>query len=162
LVSLELSASRGQLAPGEKGQLTVRVRGTEQRLELEARNLTPETIRLLGGETQRVITRGGAENASVLQLQGRKAGEFSISVRLIPMASGLPDTEAARQKLLAARRVAPSGWGWRIDRVIEKIEKNPQNALAARNELEKLLALRPGGEFGALIEDAWQILLILR
>jgi hypothetical protein len=162
LVSLELSASRGQLAPGEKGQLTVRVRGTEQRLELEARNLTPETIRLLGGETQRVMTRGGAENVSVLQLQGRKAGDYSISVRLIPMASGLPDTEAARQKLLAARRLAPSGWGWRIDRVIEKIEKNPQNALAARNELERLLALKPGGEFGALIEDAWQILLNLR
>jgi hypothetical protein len=161
LVGIELTTARAQLAPREKGALTVRIRGSEQRLELETRNLSPDVVKLVGGDVQRVVSRGGAENTAVLQLEGRKAGDYSISVRLIPMASGLPDTEAARQKLLAARRAAPGGWGWRVDRVIEKIERHPQNALAARNELERLLALKPGGEFGALLEDAWRILLSL-
>jgi hypothetical protein len=52
-----------------------------------------------------------------------------------------------------------TGWGWRLTRVIEQMEKNPQNALQVRTELEKLLSLHPQGEFGKLIEAAWLILL---
>ena len=160
LVSLEISAEKKQLAPKEKGKLTVVARGSELRLEVEVRNLTPDVVKMPeGAKVLRTATRGGAENAAEIELEGRRAGEFSVSVRLIPPVAGLPDIETARQKLVAARRIAPQGWGGRLDGLIERLEKNPQDELRVRRELEKMLAEKPEGEFGRLLEAAWKILL---
>lgn len=159
LVALDVSAEKQQLAPKQKAKLTVHARGTEQKLEVEFRNLTPDIVKMEDSDVLRRTTRGGAENSAEVQLEGRRDGEFSVSVRLIPLALGLPDTEAARQKLLAARKLAPVGWHSRVDSVIDRLEKNPQDVPKARNELEKMLAEKPPGEFGRLLEAAWLILL---
>jgi len=84
LVSLELSATKKQLAPREKGKLTVRVRGSEQRLLIEARNLTPEVVKLPRGNLQRVTSSGGANNTAEIEMQGLRVGDFSLSARLVP------------------------------------------------------------------------------
>jgi len=159
LVALELAWEKKQLKPKEKGKLFVRIRGTQQRLEVEARNLTPEVVKLRRGDVQRLITTGGPHNLAAIEMEGRHAGDFSVSVRLVPVAAGLPDTEAARQRLLAARRVAPAGWDERVDQLIRRIEHNPQDALKIRNELERMLSEKPPGEFGQLLEAAWHVLL---
>ena len=159
LVSLELSAMKKQLAPREKGKLTVRVRGSEQRLLIEARNLTPEVIKLPRGNLQRVTSSGGAINTAEIEVQGLRVGDFSLSVRLVPGAAGLPDMEAVRQQLLTARRLATGGWPERVDRVVQRIERNPQDVLRVQDELEKMLAEHPEGEFGRLLEAAWRELL---
>jgi hypothetical protein len=160
LVAFELASEKPHLAPREKCKFTVRVRGTEQPVEIELRNLTPDTVKLAEDDSVvRVRSTGGADNKAQVVLEGRRAGDFSLSARLIPQAAGLPDIEAARQKLLSARKVAQPGWGARLDRLIERLEKNPQEAAKVRNELEKLLALRPPGELAQLIEAAWLILL---
>ena len=159
LVAFELASEKKQLAPKEKSKLVVRVRGSEQPLELEARNLTPEVAKLAGGNVQRLTTRGGRDNTAMILIEGRRPGNFSLGFRLIPAAAGLPDTQAARQHLLAARRLAPEGWGARVDRLLQRMERNPQDALKVRNDLEKLLAENPPGEFGRLLEAAWRILL---
>ena len=77
VVRLEVSADKPQLAPKEKGLLTVRAHGTLTRVELEARNLTPEIVRLRDGVVQRVTTKGGVENTATLRLEGRARGEYS-------------------------------------------------------------------------------------
>ena len=160
VVSLEVSAEKKQLAPKEKGKLTVLARGSEQRLEIEIRNSTPDEVKLPEGvEVLRARTRGGAANSAEVELEGRRAGDFSVSVRLIPPVAGLPDIETARQKLVAARRIAPSGWAGRVDRLIQRLEQHPQDERKVRRELEKMLAEEPEGEFGRLIEAAWLILL---
>jgi len=159
LVALEVAAEKQQLAPKAKAKLTVHVRGSEQRLEVEFRNLTPEIVKMEDSDVLRRTTRGGVENSAEVQLEGRRDGEFSVSVRLIPLALGLPDTEAARQKLVAARKLAPVGWHYRVSSVIDRLERNPQDVLKARDELEKMLAEKPTGEFGRLLEAAWLILL---
>ncbi|MBI1750952.1 MAG: hypothetical protein HY234_04530 [Acidobacteria bacterium] len=160
LVALEISSEKQQLAPKEKGKLTVLARGSEQRLEVEVRNLTPDVVKMPeGADVLRATTRGGAENTAEVELEGRRAGDFSVSVRLIPPVAGLPDVETARQKLIAARRIAPPHWSGRLDGLIERIEKNPQDVLRVRRELEKMLAENPAGEFGRLLEAAWLILL---
>ncbi|MBI3484392.1 MAG: hypothetical protein HY012_04485 [Acidobacteria bacterium] len=160
VVSLEVSAEKKQLAPKEKGKFTVQARGSEQRLEVEVRNSTPDVVKLPeGAEVLRVRTRGGAENSAEVELEGRRTGDFSVSVRLIPPVAGLPDVEMARQKLVAAQRIAPKGWATRLDNLIERLEKNPQEASKVRNTLEKMLAEKPQGEFGRLLEGAWLILL---
>ncbi len=159
LVSLELTAPTKQLAQGEEGKLTVLVHGTSQRLVIEARNLMPDVIELPRGNVQRVTSSGGPPNVAEIELQGVRVGDFSLSVRLVPGAVGLPDVEAARQKLLAARRLATPDWQDRVDRVIRRIERDPHEFAKTRDELEKMLAEKPEGEFGRLLEAAWRELL---
>jgi len=67
--------------------------------------------------------------------------------------------EAARQHLLVARRLATGNWQGRLDRLLRRLERDPQDALQLRNELEKMLAEKPEGEFGRMIEAAWRELL---
>jgi len=159
LVSLGIVPPENALKPGEKGVLTVRVRGTDQRLVIEARNLAPEVVNLLRGNVLRVTSSGGAVNEVLIEMQGVRAGEFSVSVRLVPGVSGLPDVEAARQKLIVARQMAPEDWQERVSRLIRRIERDPQDALKVRDELEKMLAEIPPGEFGRQLEAAWRVLL---
>ena len=169
LVTLELILDQPRLAAGERASLRVRAVGTDEPLVIEARNLTPGVVRLVDGEVQRVTTRGGAENVASLRVEGVRPGDYSVSLRLIRSASGLPDTESSRRHLLAARTMAPQGcgnnlskceaWFARVDRLIGLLEENPQNALKVRNELEKMLAEQPEGEFGRLLEAAWRALL---
>lgn len=159
LVSLELSATKQQLAPNEKGKLTVRVRGTDQRLVLEARNLTPDVIALPRGNVQRVTSSGGASNTAQIELHGLRAGDFSLSVRLVPGAAGLPDMEAVRTKLLAARSLATDNWQERVDRVLQRIARDPQDVVRIQDDLEKMLAEEPEGRFGQLLEAAWRELI---
>ena len=159
LVSLDILSLENALKPGEKGVLTVRVRGTDQRLVIEARNLTPEVVSLVRGNVLRVTSSGGAINDALIEIQAGRSGDFSITVRLVPGVSGLPDVEAARQKLMVARQMAPEEWQERISRLIRRIERDPQDALKVRDELEKMLAENPPGELGRQLEAAWRVLI---
>src|SRR3989441_9344280 len=84
LVGLELEADSSPLKPGEHRALTVRVRGTEAKIALEARNLAPEIAELSGGNSVRVSSRGSTENLVKFEVVGRKNGSFLISIRLVP------------------------------------------------------------------------------
>jgi hypothetical protein len=89
LVGLELEADSSPLKPAEHRMLTVRVRGTEVKIALEARNLAPDVAELSGGNPARVSSSGGAENLARFEVVGRKNGSFLISIRLVP-SSGSP------------------------------------------------------------------------
>ena len=83
-VELNLEANSSALKPGEHRVLTVRVRGTEAKIALEARNLAPEIAELSGGNPLRASSSGGAENLANFEVVGRKNGRFLISIRLVP------------------------------------------------------------------------------
>ena len=82
-VSLELDASGAALAPGEHRELTVRVRGSTAKINLEARNLAPDVTDLQGGTTVRAASSGGADNVARFALLGKQHGSFLISIRLV-------------------------------------------------------------------------------
>jgi hypothetical protein len=82
-VSLDLEASSSPLAPGEHRKLTVRVKGSTAKVNLEARNLAPEVAELQGGTPVRAISTGGAENVASFELVGKQRGNFVISIRLV-------------------------------------------------------------------------------
>lgn len=84
LVELALQADSAPLKPGEHRRLTVRVRGTEAKISLEARNLAPEIAELAGGNPARAVSGGGTENLARFEVTGRKNGNFLISIRLVP------------------------------------------------------------------------------
>jgi hypothetical protein len=82
-VSLELEARSSSLAPGEHRKLTVRVKGTTTKVNLEARNLAPDVAELQGGTPMRALSTGGADNVAIFELVGKQRGNFVISIRLM-------------------------------------------------------------------------------
>lgn len=90
-VELELKADSSPLKRGEHRTLTVGVRGTAEKISLEARNLAPDVAELEGGNPVRRLSSGGEEeNAAEFEVVGKKNGTFLISIRLVP-ALGRPD-----------------------------------------------------------------------
>jgi hypothetical protein len=85
-VELALQADSSALKAGEHRVLAVRVRGTEAKIALEARNLAPEIAELSGGNPARASSSGGEENVAKFEVVGRKNGSFLISIRLVPSA----------------------------------------------------------------------------
>jgi hypothetical protein len=83
-VALSLEADSSPLAPGVHRQLTVRVRGTREKVTLEARNLAPDIAELQGGNPLQSSSSGGWENLAHFEIIGRKRGGFQISIRLLP------------------------------------------------------------------------------
>jgi len=84
-VDLELRADSSPLKRGEHRPLTVSVRGTAEKISLEARNLAPDIAELEGGNPVRRLSSGGdGENAAQFEVVGRKNGTFLISIRLVP------------------------------------------------------------------------------
>jgi len=71
----------------------------------------------------------------------------------------MPDVEAVRLQLLAAVPLAPPEWRRRVERVVRRLERQPADYLGARDDLERLLARYPEGEFGRLLEASWRILI---
>lgn len=82
-VALTLEADTSPLAPGVLRRLTVHVRGTRDKVTLEARNLAPDIAELLGGNPLKATSSGGAENQAHFQVVGRKRGSFLVSIRLL-------------------------------------------------------------------------------
>lgn len=86
-VALDLDVSNAPLAPGEHRNLTVHVKGSTQKVNLEARNLAPGVAELQGGASVRALSSGGAENIAKFELVGKQHGSFVISIRLVSPAS---------------------------------------------------------------------------
>jgi hypothetical protein len=82
-VSLELQSSGATLAPGEHRSVTVKVRGSTAKINLEARNLAPDVAELQGGTVVRALSTGGPDNIAHFELLGKQHGNFVISIRLV-------------------------------------------------------------------------------
>lgn len=82
-VALTLQADTSPLAQGVIRSLAVHVRGTQEKIMLEANNLSPEIASLEGGDSVRAMSSGGRENAAHFQITGRAHGSFAVSVRLV-------------------------------------------------------------------------------
>src|ERR1700722_11648167 len=70
-------------SPGERRTLTVHVRGTPNKIALEAHNLAPDVADLDGGNPARVSSSGGEDNLAQFQLVGKQRGNFVVSIRLL-------------------------------------------------------------------------------
>jgi hypothetical protein len=82
-VELSLEANSAPLSPGDHRTLTVHVRGTSNKIALEARNLAPDVADLDGGNPARVSSSGGEDNLAQFKLVGKQRGNFVVSIRLL-------------------------------------------------------------------------------
>lgn len=156
MVLLEFSGPPQAPDAGAQGNLFVLVHGTRERLAVEIRNGSPEIIQLPRGNVQRVTSSGGDRNAAEIETKFLAPGDYTVTARLIPTDSGLPDLETARQKLIAARALAMGDWAARTDRLIRRIDRAPQDVAQIRAELERMIDDKPSGQFAFLLESAWQ------
>jgi len=88
-VSLELEAKSGSLTPGEHRSLVVRVRGSTDKINLEARNLSASVADLRGGATVRATSSGGDDNVAKFEVVGKARGNFTIAIRLLAPLAGV-------------------------------------------------------------------------
>lgn len=153
-ISLEISGPSDALRPGVRTELMILARGTTERLALEVRNSSPEVIQLAHGNVQRVTTSGGKLNVAKIKLKCLAAGDYAITARLIPPASGMRALEAMRRNLIAARAIATGAWAERIDRALLQIDQNPNDTRRVRDELKSILDDKPPAELAALLRSA--------
>lgn len=85
-VELALDADTSPLRPGVHRTLTVHVRGTTAKVDLEAKNLAPAIAGLVGGSPRKATSSGGEQNVGSFEIVGRAAGSFQVSIRLLPPA----------------------------------------------------------------------------
>jgi len=83
LVGLQLQADAAPIKAAEHRLLTVRVRGTEAKISLEAHNLAPSVAELTGGPVTRHASSGGVVNTAQFEVVGKKQGSFLVSIRLV-------------------------------------------------------------------------------
>ncbi len=158
IVSLKVTGPGKALAAGEKSALTIAVEGSRERLMIEVRNSSPEVVSLPRGNIQRVTTSGGESNAARIELEGVTPGDYSVSAHIVSGTAIMTGVETARQRLLAALQFADAKWLARIDRVIEHMDRDPQNVAQIRREVERLMRDRPQAQVGDLLKLAWQAL----
>lgn len=92
------SVDRNKLLRGEATPVKLWVEGTDQPVSLRLTNTTPGIVSLEGGETQIVVTSGGAKNQVSRTLHAISPGDFHLDYSLAkgkcPCAEGSPPPAA--------------------------------------------------------------------
>ncbi|MGC2418569.1 MAG: hypothetical protein WA434_12550 [Candidatus Acidiferrales bacterium] len=150
IVALEFEAPNPALLPGKKGDLLVRVQGSDAKLRLAVDNQTPGVLRFLRGETQEAVTTGGAENMAAIRVQAVASGTFSFHARVI----GAPNAAVALRYLQAAELLAPKDSQRGIQKLINQLDRRPQNSDRVAIALDQIRSATIAGDLRTLLDAA--------
>jgi hypothetical protein len=155
-VLLEFGGPAEAVNAGSVGKLILRADGTTEPLLLEVRNGSPGVIQLSKGNVQRLKTSGGEQNIAPVEVKFVTGGNYLVSARLLSASAdaSLPDLELARRRLTQARKIASGGWPARIDQVLLKIDRAPQDLPRIRAELKSMLDDKPAAPLASLLDSA--------
>jgi len=154
LVSLQFEAPRPALAPGKKSRLGVRVIGSAERLRISVVNQTPGVLHFSKGDTQELVTSGGAQNLAEMEVESIRSGDFSFRARLVP----IPDAETSGRYLQAAANLAPAYLQRDVKNLGERLQRHPGDLKQARRDLGRILAVTISGDFRTLLDAAFSSL----
>jgi len=154
LVALQFDALRPALAPGKKSRLGIRVIGSGERLRISVVNQTPGVLKFSKGDTQELVTSGGAQNLAEVEVESIRSGDFSFRARLIP----IPDAETSGRYLVAAADLAPAYLQRDVKNLGERLQRHPGDVQRVRRDLGKILAVTISGDFRTLLEAAFSSL----
>ena len=150
IVALAFDAPNPALLPGKKGDLFVRVQGSDRRLRLRIENETPGVLRFLSGEMQDVVTSGGAQNTAPIKVQAVASGTFSFHARVL----GAPDVAVARRYLQTAELLAPKDTQHDIQKLIDHLDRHPQETQRVALSLDQLRSATIAGDLRTLLDAA--------
>jgi hypothetical protein len=150
VIALEFEAPNPALLPRTKGDLLVLVRGSDQKLRLVIENQTPGVLRFLRGESQQVITSGGASNTATIKVQAVASGTFSFHARAI----GAPDPAVARRYLQAAELLTSKQSQRDIQKLIDRLDRHPQDSAQVAFALDQIRSATIPGDLRTLLDAA--------
>jgi hypothetical protein len=151
LIGIDFEGPEPPLTPGRKGWLTLRARGSDQKLRVLVENQSPDVLRFEKGDAQEVTTRGGAQNVAKIAVGAIRSGDFSIRAHLVPPS----DPEAARRFIEAAEPLALADQAQALKEVENDLRHHPQKA---RAELNRMLAAAAPPDLRALLAAALSFL----
>ncbi len=150
IVSLEFEPPEPPLAPRRRGWLTVRARGSDQRLHVLVENETPDVLRFERGDAQDVATSGGRDNTAEIRVQAIRSGDFSFHARVLPPA----DLEAARRFLEAAEPLAIADVPHTLKSMENELRHQSPDSEKIRAQLDQMLLVTSPSDFRTLLEAA--------
>lgn len=153
LVSVDLAGPSKALSVGETADFAVRVAGCTKPLLVQVTNATPDVIELPGGNSRRLVTSGGESNAASLEAVSLRAGDYSLSARLLTVVQGIAAWDTARLELIDARGIADAKWQKRIDAILALLKQRPGGLARAQQEISRQLREHPP----ARIEDSLRV-----
>jgi len=154
LISLQFDSPQPPLVPGKRSRLIVRAIGSSERLHVLVTNQTPGVLRFLSGDTQELVTSGGAQNLAEVKVDAIRSGDFSFRARLIPA----PDAESSARYLQAAVSLAPLYLQRDVKSLSERLQHHPEEIQRARRDLKRILAITMSGDFRTLLDAAYAAL----
>lgn len=149
-VALDFESPDPPLNAGERGWLTVRVRGSHQRLRIIVENRSPDVLRFEKGDTQTIASSRGGQNEAKVAVEALRSGDFSVHARLAP----LSDPEATRRFIEAAESLAMPDQVERLKKIEGQLRRNSHHGQDVRIELEQMLAAAEPGDLRALLGAA--------
>ncbi len=154
LVALDFDAPQPALLPGSKSRLSLRVRGSDQRLGIVVENETPGVLRFVRGDTQELLTTGGPQNGATIEVRAIRVGDYSFRARLLPAT----DLAVAQRYLLAAVPLAPRELQSSVQGFSRKLARHPGDSQAVRAGLGGILKQTIAGDFRTLLNAGWESL----
>jgi hypothetical protein len=150
VVLLEFAPPDPPLRPGKKGRITVRVRGSAQKLALAVENRSPGILAFTHGDTEELLTSGGDTNIASLPIETIRSGDYSFHVRVLPP----PRPEIAARYLAAAATLAPRNLQGDLNELAARLSRNPRAAKDVRAKLDEMIGKTIAGDFRTLLEAA--------
>jgi len=154
LVALHFDPPVPPLLPEKKSSLVLHVQASDHPLRILAENKTPGVLRFLRGDTQELLTSGGAQNLATIEIQTLSTGDFSFRARILQD----PDPQTARRYLEAAQPLAPRELQRPIQNLTKQLARNPRDTRKISAELKKILSYTIAGDFRTLLESAYAAL----
>jgi hypothetical protein len=158
VVSLDLAGPASALAPSAKSAFVVRVAGSTKQVLVQVYNATPDVVDLSGGNIRRLVTSGGASNSAAVPFVSIRPGDYSVSVRLVPVTQGAPDIETARLELTDARATADAKWQNNVNGILVLMMQQPNDLSRVRQEIAKRLREHPPARIEESLRVALQLL----
>ena len=150
LVALHFDPPMPPLVPGQKSNLVLHVQGSDRPLDIVVENKTPGILRFMRGDSQKLVTSGGAQNVAAIEIRTISTGDFSFHARLLAS----PEPEIARRYLGAAAKIAPKDLRRQVQNLANRLAHDPRDAQKVSMEIWKILSFTIEGDFRTLLNSA--------
>jgi hypothetical protein len=150
LVALHFDPPTPPLVTEKKSNLVLHVQASEQPLNILVENRTPGILRFLRGDSQKLVTSGGAQNVATVEIQALSTGDFSFRARLLAS----PEPEIARRYLEAAAKIAPKDLQRQVQGLANRLAHSPRDAQKVAVEIQKMALYTIEGDFRTLLNSA--------
>jgi hypothetical protein len=150
LVSFNFEPPKPPFTAGTKSLLTLRVVGSENRLNVLVQNKSPEVIHFEKGDREEVTTSGGTENSAQIRVVAVRSGDFSFQAHLLTT----PDPVLARRFLIAAVPFAPSDMQRTLEKMASHLAHRPRDEAKVRAQLQQIISATMSGDLRTILNSA--------